>query len=126
MQFHIHACQRTRDGFECVRVCMHASVYILSLNLSLDVQITYECYEVLKSKSLENMATFGKCMECIRKGFVRHAKTPLPREFEFHKFFHDAIRIGKKCRLDGGRRKIYCFWVNNQSGQISIGMSSGK
>lgn len=118
--FFIHPCQWTCDaGRECV--------YILSLYLLFNVQITYACYEVLKSKSLENMVTFGKCLEYIRKEFVRHAKNPLPREFEFHKFFHDAIRIGgKKCRLGGGRRKMDCFWANNQSRQISIGMSSGK
>lgn len=77
----------------CMFASVCISVYILSPSLSFNVQITYECYEVLKSKNLYNMVTFGKCLEYIWKGFVRDAENPLPREFIFE-IFHDAIRIG--------------------------------
>lgn len=81
----------------CVRV------YILSPILSFNVQITYECYEVLKSKSLDNTCNVRQMFGIyFRKGFVRDAENPLPREFVFEFFTMQSEMGPKNCRFDGG------------------------
>lgn len=99
MHFHIHSMPM---DLWCVSVSVSVSVDILSPSLSFIVQITYECYEVLKLKSLDNMVTFGKCSECIWKGFVRCERKTRCQENSLLEFFYDAIR--------GGRKKLPIWW----------------
>lgn len=87
----------------CECECECERVYFIAESLSFIVQITYECYEVLKLKSLDNMVTFGKCLEFIWKGFVSYERKIGYQENSLLKFFYDAIRRGRKtCQFDGG------------------------
>lgn len=89
---------------QCEWTCdVRVRVYILSLSFSFIVQITYECYEVLKLKSLHNMVTVGKCLGYIWKGFVRYERKTRYQENSLLEFSYDAIRSGRKnCQFDGG------------------------
>lgn len=92
--YHAHSyssqCQWTCDAYVGLGVCVR--VYILSPILSFNVQITYECYEVLKSKSLDNTCNVRQMIGIyFRKGFGK----PVTKRIRFW-IFHDAIRNGTK------------------------------
>lgn len=118
----IHANGLVTCIFVCVCECVRHCVYFIaeSLFFSFNVQITYECYEVLKSKSPHNMVTFDKCLEYTwQKDSLEICGKPVTKWIRFRELFslwcnQNRKKKKKKCRFDGGWRKIDCLWGSLQ------------